>query len=139
MKEEGDTGRGRKKTRVTEEEGMNEEEAEWEELFELVAQTVAEWRRKHPRAKLTEIEKAVDRQLAEVRVKMVEDLAQRGETADIRQLAEAERPRCPACGRAVVANGKQKRRLRTDHEQTIELERSKAYCPHCQVSFFPSG
>ena len=126
---------------------MNEEEAEWEELFELVAQTVAEWRRKHPRAKLTEIEKAVDRQLAEVRVKMVEDpsqgsgqaLAQRGKTADIRPLAEAERPRCPACGRAVGANRKQKRRLRTDLEQTIELERSKAYCPHCQVSFPPSG
>jgi hypothetical protein len=55
---------------------MSEEEAEWEELFESVAQAVAEWRGKHPRAKLTEIEKAVDRQLAEVRVKMVEDPSQ---------------------------------------------------------------
>jgi uncharacterized protein with PIN domain len=118
---------------------MSEEEVQWEELFGLVAHAVGEWRRKHPQAKLTEIEKVVDRQLAEVRVKMVEDLAQQGETADLRRLAAAERPRCPACGRVVVANGKQKRRLRTDHEQTIELERSKAYCPHCQASFFPSG
>lgn len=118
---------------------MTEEEAQREELFELVAQAVSQWRRKHRRAKLTEIEKAVDRHLAEVRVQMVEDLAQQGETADLTQLEEEERPRCPACGRAVVANGKQKRRLRTDYEQTIELERSKATCPHCQVSFFPSG
>lgn len=118
---------------------MTEEEAQREELFEVVAQAVSQWRRKHRRAKLTEIEKAVDRHLAEVRVQMVEDLAQQGETADLTQLEEEERPRCPACGRAVVANGKQKRRLRTDHEQTIELERSKAYCARCKVSFFPSG
>lgn len=118
---------------------MTEEEAQWDELFDLVAQAVSQWRRKHPRAKLTEIEKAVDRRLAEVRVQMVEDLAQQGETADLTQLAEEERPRCPECGRPVVANGKQKRRLRTDHEQTIELKRSKAYCAHCKVSFFPSG
>ena len=118
---------------------MTEEETQWDELFDLVAQAVSEWRRKHPRAKLTEIEKAVDRHLSEVRVQMVQDLAQQGETADLTQLEEEERPRCPECGRAVVGNGKQKRRLRTDHEQTIELERSKAYCAHCKVSFFPSG
>lgn len=117
---------------------MNQEE-QWGELFDLGAQAVQEWRRKHRRAKLTEIEKTVDRQLAKVRVQMVEDLAQQGETADLRGLEEEERPRCPECGGAVVANGRQKRRLRTDHEQTIELERSKAYCPHCEVSFFPSG
>ena len=118
---------------------MKQEDEQWDELFEMVAETVKEWRRKHPRAKLTEIEKAVDRQLAKVRTQMVEDVAQQGETADLTELAEAERPRCPECHRVVVANGKQKRRLRTDYEQTIELERSKAYCPHCKVSFFPSG
>lgn len=118
---------------------MNQKDEQWDELFVLVAKAVGEWRRKHPRAKLTEIEKMVDRHLAEVRVQMVEDLAQQGATADLTQLTEAERPRCPECGQAVVANGKQKRRLRTDYEQMIELERSKAYCPHCKVSFFPSG
>lgn len=118
---------------------MNQEEEQWDELFDMVAQTVSEWRRKHPRAKLTEIEKAVDRHLAEVRVKMVEDLAHQGETADLTKVEKAERPRCPECGRAVVANGKQKRRLQTDYEKTLELKRSKAYCRHCKVSFFPSG
>ncbi|MDX1687952.1 MAG: hypothetical protein R3248_08210 [Candidatus Promineifilaceae bacterium] len=50
---------------------MNQEEEQWDELFDLVAQAVNEWRRKHPRAKLTEIERAVDRHLAEVQVQMV--------------------------------------------------------------------
>ena len=111
----------------------------WRELQDKINVVVEEWRREHPEATLTEIETMVDLKLADVRKEMVEDLALEGRTADLSALPREERPHCPQCGEPIVANGKQKRRLVTDHEQTIELERSKAYCPHCQVSFFPSG
>lgn len=118
---------------------MAEKNDKWESLFEKIGEAIAEWRLENPEATLTEIEEAVDSRMAEIRTEMVEDLAQEGRTADLTALPEEERPRCPQCGRSVVANGKQRRRLTTEREQTIELERSKAHCPHCQVSFFPPG
>ena len=118
---------------------MTEKRSKWEDLFERIGEAIGEWRQENPEATLTEIEEAVDRRLAPVRAEMVEDLAQEGRTADLTALTEEERPSCPQCGKAVVANGRQRRRLTTEREQTIELERSKAYCPHCQVSFFPLG
>ena len=118
---------------------MAKKKDKWKDLFEGIGEAIAKWRRENPGATLSEIEEAVDSRLAPVRAEMVEDLAGEGRTADLTALREEERPSCPGCGRPVVANGKQRRRLTTEREQTIELERSKAYCPHCQVSFFPPG
>ena len=118
---------------------MSEQRDKWKELQEEISKTVAAWRKRHPAATLSEIEDVVDGQLAPLRAQMVEDLAQEGRTAELKRLAGRERPRCPQCGQPVVVNGKQERRLVTRQEQGIELERSKAYCRHCKVSFFPSG
>lgn len=118
---------------------MSEMQEKWDDLFGRIAETVERWRQEHPEATLTEIEEAVGGRIAEVRTQMVEDLAHQGRTADLKRVPKEARPRCPQCGEPVIANGKQKRRLITDYEQHIDLERSKAYCTHCQVSFFPSG
>ena len=118
---------------------MNEQEDKWRELQDRINATIAEWRREHPEATLTEIEDVVDSQIATVRTQMVEDLAQGGRTADLRRLAKEDRPRCPYCRRSVAANGKGRRKLKTFHGQVIELERDQAYCTHCAVTFFPSG
>lgn len=118
---------------------MDEEQDKWEELHKRISAAIAEWRQEHPEATLTEIEQAVDSRIAEVRTQMVQDLAQRGRTADLASMTKEERPRCPQCGEPVLSNGKNRRTLITRQEQTIELERSQAYCKHCGVSFFPSG
>ena len=118
---------------------MNEQQEKWRELQDKINAAIAEWRQEHPEASLTEIEEVVDSQIAEVRTKMVEDLAQGGRTADLKQLAKEERPRCPKCGQPVAANGKGRRKLKTIRGQVIELERDQAYCTHCEVTFFPSG
>jgi len=118
---------------------MVEPEDRWDELFERVRATIREWRVENPEATLTEIERKVDGGLSEVRVEMVTDLAHEGQTQDLTMMPVGERPRCPECGARTVANGKGRRRLVTDYEQEIELERSRAHCPHCQVSFFPPG
>ena len=118
---------------------MAEQEDRWDELFERIRATIREWREENPEATLTEIEQKVDKDLSEVRVEMVTDLAHEGRTQDLTVMAVGERPKCAACGAETVANGKGKRRLVTEYEREIELERSRAYCPHCQVSFFPPG
>jgi RNase P subunit RPR2 len=70
---------------------------------------------------------------------MIQDLALASEMADLRSLPKEKRPVCPQCGRPLAANGRQKRELVTDHEEGVELDRSKGYCRTCQASFFPSG
>ena len=111
----------------------------WDQLYEEASREVVRWRKKHKRATLTEIEDTVDAELARMRAQMIEDLAMASETADLRSLPKEERPQCPQCGRPLVANGRQKRVLATDHEEGVELERSKGYCRYCKASFFPSG
>jgi hypothetical protein len=111
----------------------------WEELFAEAGERMARWRRENSRASLTAIEKEVDGQLARVRAQMIQDLALESSVADIRGRKGKERVKCPECGASVKANGQEKRRLMTDYEEGIELERSKAKCPGCGVSFFPPG
>lgn len=118
---------------------MAESDTDWDGLFERIQATIREWRAENPLATLTEIEQKVDRELSAVRVEMVTDLAHEGQTQDLTVQPVGERPRCPECGGETVANGKGRRRLVTVHEREIELERSRAYCPHCHVSFFPPG
>lgn len=118
---------------------MSVQRDKWRELQEKVNAAIDEWRKEHPEATLTEIEEAVDSQLAGVRTQMVEDLAQRGRTARIREMAAEERPECPRCGRRAAANGRGMRKLKTFHGEVIELERDQAYCIHCEMTFFPSG
>lgn len=111
----------------------------WDELFAEAEAHVRQWRAGNKRATWTEIENEVDAQLAVVRARMVQELALASKLVDIRRLERAERPKCPVCARPLSANGRDQRTLVTDHEQRVELERSKAYCSHCKVSFFPSG
>jgi hypothetical protein len=112
---------------------------DWDELYQEASKAMRRWRQEHKRATLTEIEETVDEELARIRAQMIQDLAIASDVADIRSMAKEERPKCPQCGRPATANGRQKRRLTTDHEQVVELNRSKAYCRHCKLSFFPSG
>ena len=111
----------------------------WDELYEEASREVLRWRRQHKKATLTEIEDTVDAELARMRAQMIQDLALASESADLRRLSREERPTCPQCGRPLVANGRPQRDVTTDHEQGIALERSKGYCRHCQLSFFPPG
>ena len=110
----------------------------WDKLFEEASHSMEQWRGKHKKATLTEIENTVDKELARVRAQMIQDLALASETADLTKVPSEERPQCPVCGEALTANGQQERTLMTDHEQPVKLKRSKGYCPQCDESFSPS-
>ena len=111
----------------------------WTDLFQQASEQVSHWRQEHPRASFTEIENTVDEELARVRAARIQELALESELADFKQLPDEKRPRCPSCGRLLASNGSQKRRLVTTYEQEVVLTRSKGYCHHCRVSYFPPG
>lgn len=111
----------------------------WTGTFREASEEVSNWRKAHPRATFTDIENTVDEQLAQIRARMIEDLVMESQLTHLSEMPMKERPKCPGCGQPLVSNGSQSRTLVTTHEQTVELERSKGYCRHCQVSFFPPG
>ena len=115
------------------------DEEKWQEAFIEVSHNARQWRNQHRRASLNDIEDMVDRELAQVRTQMVEDIAQASPMADIRHLATQDRAVCPVCGGKVQANGYQRRSLVSQNEQVVKLRRSKAKCRACGTSFFPSG
>jgi predicted RNA-binding Zn-ribbon protein involved in translation (DUF1610 family) len=114
-------------------------DAKWDELAEEVMSGMKEWRIQHPRATLGEIEGALDERLAKMRARMLADAALASAAADITSSEEEERPVCPECGKGLEARGKQERRLTSQSNQVLRLERSYAVCPQCQAGFFPSG
>jgi ribosomal protein S27AE len=112
--------------------------SDWMALLVEVDAAMREWRREHPRATLTEIERALDEHWAKARAKIMSDVAQASPAADFGG-AGAERPRCPDCGGLVQARGEHTRRLRTHGDQELHLKRDYAECPQCGAAFFPSG
>lgn len=112
--------------------------SDWMRLFEEVDAGMRQWRREHPRATLTEIERALDERWARARAQIVSDMAQASPAADFGG-AGAARPPCPDCGALVQARGKHPRDLRTHGDQRVHLERDYGECPQCGAAFFPSG
>jgi ribosomal protein S27AE len=100
---------------------------------ELVA-----WRASHPKATLTEIEAELDRQLNQVRARMLGDLALASATAEL-GADGAERPRCERCGAALQAQGQEERGVVTQGGVEVRLARSYATCPRCGDRSFPPG
>jgi len=116
---------------------LDELESRWQPVSQDVIRAVRDWRRQHPRATLTEIETALDEQLARLRAKMLQDAALTSPSADLPTMNESERPRYLQCGRVLRAQGTETRTLVTEHDQTIELTRSYATCPQCGAGLFP--
>lgn len=110
-------------------------EARWRDLAAEVLTGFRAWREAHPTASLTEIEDALDERWARARARVVEDAAVASAAAQAR--AWAERPRCPACGAAMRADGQGARRLTTTGDQVLTLRRARARCPACGAGLFP--
>ena len=107
----------------------------WQQKSEQVAQVMRAWRQAHPTATLAEIEAAVDEQMNQLRVRMIEEVAQ---ASPLEQGAsDQETRRCPQCGERMQVRGRHQRRLQTQGEQTVTLTRQYQSCPSCGYSFFP--
>jgi uncharacterized protein with PIN domain len=111
----------------------------WDELYAKASAAMMTWRQQEKAVTLLAIEECVDQELAELRAKMVEELALAGALANLKEMKRAARPKCPECDCTLHANGQQRRKVRTNYDREIELKRSQAKCPECNGSFFPSG
>jgi len=114
-------------------------DAQWNQLAEEVMSGMREWRVQQPRATLAEIEAALDERMAQMRARLLTDLALASAAADLAASPPEERPRCGVCGGILHERGRHKRKLTTQGNQTVQLERSYGYCPSCEVGFFPPG
>lgn len=93
---------------------------------------LSQWHQANPRATLTEIEEAVEAELAIVRKQLVEELAQE-------KTVEQKVPDCPQCGQKMVKNGHRERQLKSKEGQTIQLKRQQWRCLNCGATLFPPG
>lgn len=114
-----------------------EVEARWRELAQEAMAGMKEWRRRHPKATLVEIERALDERLMKVRARMLEDAAQVSVAADIARAKKGERPHCPECGGELKEQGQETRKVTVAGNQTIALRRSYGLCTRCGERLFP--
>lgn len=110
----------------------------WQEVSAEVTNGMMEWRQKHPRATLREIERELDQRLARLRARMLEDAAMLSEKREWVEGAEGA-PTCPECGQELQGRSRDVRQLQTDGEVLIQLERQYGVCPQCGQGFFPPG
>ena len=112
-------------------------EDDWSGTFRGVGSAMATWRRAHPKATLTEIERALDSQLAALRSEMLVDTVMMSEAAHFVGAEAKARPRCPGCMERMVSHGEADRTLTTTGGQLICLRRSYGLCPACGLELFP--
>ena len=110
--------------------------AGWEESSQAVFLGLRDWRVRHPRATLREIEEELDRRWNALRAQVLRDLALASTAAE---LGAAERPVCPECGGAVHSAGSRSRTVSTLGNEAVMLTRDYATCPACGSGSFPPG
>jgi len=117
-----------------------EQVEKWSGMLNGVAKGMSEWRQENPKATLREIEKEMDKRWANVRARVVTDLAVESKAGDWKEASRGEEPVCPECGTKLKAEGgKKKRRLQTQGGEELVLERQYGVCPTCKGGFFPPG
>jgi hypothetical protein len=112
---------------------------QWTPTLRAVAESMAAWRREHPRATLTEIEAAARERMRPVEAKMIADAAQTSPAADLAAMPRSRRPRCEQCGGALISRGKQERVLQAESGERLRLRRSYGVCEQCGLESFPPG
>ena len=123
---------------------MSQDEVEqilpgWQAASQAVAQELAEWRRAHPKATLTEIEIAVFEAMQTLQARALGQVVHASASADLKALAAAERPQCSTCGGQLEPRGRQRRSVRPARQRAaLDLDRSYAVCAKCGAGLFPS-
>ena len=112
---------------------MDEKQNSQEEQSDKLSDKMRQWRQANPKATLTEIEEAVEAELAQLRKQLVEAMIQE-EAA-----GPQEDPDCPQCGGKMVKNGRRQRKLKGKEGQTIQLDRHQWRCLSCGATLFPPG
>ena len=105
---------------------------DWHAMTDEVMTGMKDWQVAHPKATLKEIEIEIEIRLSKMRARMLE-------AAALKKVAEerGHHAICPNCQTSMVPRGEQVRRLVTQHNQEIEINREYEVCPKCNFGFFP--
>ena len=109
----------------------------WHGMTEEILVGMREWRNRHPKATLREMETELDSRWARVRARMLEDMALASAAADWATTPEGEQPTCPDCGTPLQLRGTDTRTLQTHGGQALTLPRQYGSCPACGAGLFP--
>lgn len=116
---------------------IKEKGKKWRGISEEIIVGMTEWRQQNPKATFRMIEEELDRRLAELRVRMLADLAVSSANASWERGTGG--PVCPNCGAELQPNGKKERKLQTRGGREVEIEREYGVCPKCGQGIFPPG
>ena len=109
----------------------------WRGISEEIIVGMTEWREQNAKATFRAIEEELDRRLAELRVRMLADLAVASASTEWETGEKA--PVCPDCGAKLEGRGKKERELQTRGGKEVKLEREYGVCPQCGQGIFPPG
>jgi transposase-like protein len=112
---------------------MDEKQTPSEEQPDELTRKMSQWQQANPHATLTEMEEAVEAELAKLRKQLVEAMVQEKEAAF------QEEVECPQCGESMVKNGRRHRKLKGKEGQTLQLDRQQWRCLSCGTTLFPPG
>lgn len=112
---------------------MNEKEELKQKKYEKLERRIRQWQAGNEKATLSEIEEAIDRELAQLRQELIEGIVEE------REGKVGEGYVCPHCQEGMVKNGQKKRRLKTKGGKEIEIEREQLRCLGCGMTIFPPG
>ena len=124
---------------------MSQDEVEqilpgWQAASQTVAHEVAEWRKAHPKATLTEIEEVVFEATQKLQAQLLGEVVHASAAADVATQPANERERCPTCGGQLEPRGRQRRKVRPARQRVaLDLQRSYAVCATCGAGLFPPG
>jgi YgiT-type zinc finger domain-containing protein len=111
----------------------------WRDLSGEVGADLAAWRAEHPRASWREIEEALEARWVKVRARLLSEAVATSPAREVKAAqAAGEAVECPRCGAALRERGRTTRRLTTQGDQEVILERSYAHCSACGAGLFPS-
>lgn len=102
-----------------------------EDVMVGVQQAMRRWRSTHPHASFAEIEQAVEEQITQIRVQLLEQAVADGPKQD--------HPVCPACGTTMAPRKQGDRQLTVQGDGAVHLDRSYAVCSSCGTGLFPPG
>jgi uncharacterized protein with PIN domain len=124
---------------------MNQDDVEqiqpgWQVASQAVARELAEWRKAHPKATLSEIEEAVFEAMQKLQAQALGEVVHASAAVDVAAQPADQRTRCLTCGGQLEPRGRQRRRVRPARQRaTLDLDRSYAVCATCGAGLFPPG
>ncbi len=101
------------------------------EPVQQIERDLAAWHSTHPDATFAEIEVAVEEQIEQLRVHLLEQRTAEG--------VREGHPMCRKCGTTMIPRTTSTRTVLLRGDQQLDLERKYVVCPTCGSGLFPPG